>query len=130
MKSYNVTDIAIKCNCEWRGICPHCSYKPDMDIFECTGCKDTDCRLCVYNKEGDTKRNKQYARELTAHAIQLGYAPITPHLYITECLNDNEPSQRDLGLNADIALLSVCEIIIVGIKYGISDGMEREIFRI
>lgn len=51
MKSYNVTDIAIKCNCEWRGICPHCSYKPDMDIFECTGCKDTDCRLCVYNKE-------------------------------------------------------------------------------
>ena len=78
---------------------------------------------------GDTKRNKQYARELTAHAIQLGYAPITPHLYITECLDDNEPSQRDLGLNAGLALLSVCDIIIVGIKYGISVGMEREIFR-
>ena len=78
---------------------------------------------------GDTKRNKQYARELTAHAIQLGYAPITPHLYITECLDDNEPSQRDLGLNAGIALLSVCDIIIVGWRYGISDEMEREIFR-
>lgn len=78
---------------------------------------------------GDTKRNKQYARELTARAIQDGYAPITPHLYITECLDDNEPKQRELGLNAGLALLSVCDIIIVGIKYGISDGMEREIFK-
>jgi hypothetical protein len=78
---------------------------------------------------GDTKRNKQYARELTARAIQDGYAPITPHLYITECLDDNEPSQRELGLNAGLALLSVCDIIIVGTKYGISDGMETEIFR-
>ena len=78
---------------------------------------------------GDVKRNKQYARELTARAIQLGYAPITPHLYITECLDDNDPEQRELGLNAGIALLSVCDIIIVGIKYGISDGMEREIFK-
>ena len=78
---------------------------------------------------GDTKRNKQYARELTAHAIQLGYAPITPHLYITECLDDNDPKQRELGLNTGIALLSVCDIIIVGKRYGISDGMEREIFK-
>lgn len=75
---------------------------------------------------GDVKRNKQYARELTAHAIQLGYAPITPHLYITECLDDNDPEQRELGLNTGITLLSVCDIIIVGTKYGISDGMERE----
>ena len=78
---------------------------------------------------GDTKRNKQYARELTARAIQDGYAPITPHLYITECLDDNEPEQRELGLNTGLALLSVCDIIIVGIKYGISKGMETEIFK-
>ena len=78
---------------------------------------------------GDVKRNKQYARELTARAIQLGYAPITPHLYITECFDDNDPEQRDLGLNAGIALLSVCDIIIVGKRYGISDEMEREIFK-
>ena len=32
---------------------------------------------------GDTKRNKEYARELTLKAIKDGYAPITPHLYIT-----------------------------------------------
>ena len=78
---------------------------------------------------GDTKRNKEYARELTLKAIKDGYAPITPHLYITECLDDNEPTQRELGLNVAIALLPVCDIIIVGWRYGISDGMEREIFK-
>lgn len=54
---------------------------------------------------GDIKRNKAYARELTLKAIKDGYAPITPHLYITECLNDKEPLERDLGLNAGLALL-------------------------
>jgi len=49
---------------------------------------------------GDIKRNKEYARELTLKAIKDGYAPITPHLYITECLDDNDPKQRELGLNA------------------------------
>jgi len=78
---------------------------------------------------GDTKRNKQYARELTAHAIQLGYAPITPHLYITECLYDNDPKQRELGLNVALELLNKCDVIYVGAKYGISDGMGREILK-
>ena len=78
---------------------------------------------------GDTKRNKQYARELTAHAIQLGYAPITPHLYITECLDDNEPEQRDVGLTIALELLNKCDVIYVGDTYGISDGMEREIVK-
>jgi hypothetical protein len=76
---------------------------------------------------GDTKRNKQYARELTAHAIQLGYAPITPHLYITECLNDNEPLERDLGLKIAINLLQKCDAIYIGRKYGVSEGMKAEI---
>ena len=78
---------------------------------------------------GDTKRNKQYARELTAHAIQLGYAPITPHLYITGCLDDNEPEERELGLTVALELLNKCDVIYIGDTYGISDGMEREIFR-
>ena len=76
---------------------------------------------------GDTKRNKQYARELTARAIQLGYAPITPHLYITECLDDNEPLARDLGLKIAIDLLQKCDAIYIGRKFGVSQGMKAEI---
>lgn len=73
---------------------------------------------------GEVKRNKEYARELTLQAVKDGYAPITPHLYITECLNDNEPTQRDLGLSIAVNLLKKCDAIYIGRKYGISMGMK------
>jgi hypothetical protein len=76
---------------------------------------------------GDTKRNKEYARELTLRAIKDGYAPITPHLYITEVLNDNEPLERELGLRTAIQLLKKCDAIYIGRKYGVSEGMKSEI---
>ena len=76
---------------------------------------------------GDIKRNKEYARELTLKAIKDGYAPITPHLYITECLNDNEPLARDLGLKIAIDLLQKCDAIYIGRKFGVSQGMKTEI---
>lgn len=76
---------------------------------------------------GDTKRNKQYARELTALAIANGLAPITPHLYITECLDDGVQEQRNKGLSVAIRLLQCCDMIYVGTKYGISGGMQLEI---
>ena len=76
---------------------------------------------------GDIKRNKAYARELTLQAIKDGYAPITPHLYITEVLNDNEPLARDLGLKIAINLLQKCDVIYIGRKFGLSQGMKAEI---
>ena len=74
---------------------------------------------------GDTKRNKQYARELTALAIANGCAPITPHLYITECLNDGVQEQRNKGLSVAIRLLQCCDMIYVGteIRYFGRDGI-------
>lgn len=76
---------------------------------------------------GDTKRNKKYARELTALAIANGCAPITPHLYITECLDDGVQEQRNKGLSVAIRLLEKCDAIYVGTKYGVSSGMQLEI---
>lgn len=76
---------------------------------------------------GAETRNIEYAKEITRAAIKQGYAPITPHLYITKCLNDRIPEQRERGISVGIALLDVCEIVIVGTDYGISDGMQNEI---
>ena len=45
-------------------------------------------------------RNILYARHLTKLALQLGYTPITTHLYLTQVLNDNIPMQRRQGLKA------------------------------
>lgn len=74
-------------------------------------------------------RNKRYAKELTKKAIEMGYTPITPHLYITQVLNDNKPGQRERGLEIGLALLDICEVVIVGTRYGISEGMAGELRR-
>ena len=76
---------------------------------------------------GDIERNKLYARFVTLWAIKQGYTPITPHLYITECLNDDMPRQRCLGLAVGQALLNKCDILICGTRYGITEGMTEEL---
>jgi len=75
---------------------------------------------------GDTKRNKEYARKLTRVAMDNGFVPITVHLYLTEVTNDNNPSERRRGMAAGMELLEHCKYILIGDKYGISEGMKAE----
>lgn len=72
-------------------------------------------------------RNIEYARELTKQAIEVGLAPITPHLYMTQCLNEDKPEERAAGIAAGVVLLQRCNCLIVGNKYGISEGMTAQI---
>lgn len=72
-------------------------------------------------------RNIEYAQELTRQAIEAGLAPITPHLYMTQCLNEDKPEERAKGMAAGLELLRACEFILVGVRYGISEGMSKEI---
>lgn len=78
---------------------------------------------------GDTKRNKQYARELTRLALENGFCPVTVHLYLTEVTDDNNPIERNLGMSAGMGILDHCKYILIGERYGISEGMAREIER-
>lgn len=43
---------------------------------------------------GETRRNKEYARELTKAALNSGFAPVTVHLYMTEVLDEEKPEER------------------------------------
>lgn len=72
-------------------------------------------------------RNIDYAQALTKRALEAGLAPITPHLYMTQCLNEDKPEERAAGLAAGLTLLKSCDFVIVGVKYGISEGMSAEI---
>lgn len=72
-------------------------------------------------------RNLEYAKALTRQAIEAGLAPITPHLYMTQCLSEGIPAERAKGMAAGLELLKCCDFVIVGVKYGISEGMSREI---
>ena len=76
---------------------------------------------------GLVRRNTAYARRLTRYAVQQGYAPITPHLYITQVLDDEKPTEREQGIAVGLKLLEVCDVILVGCRYGISEGMNAEI---
>jgi len=78
---------------------------------------------------GEVKRNKDYARELTRKAIDNGFVPVTVHLYLTEALDDNKPDERAKGMEAGQTILDNCKFILVGGRYGISEGMASEIKR-
>ena len=73
------------------------------------------------------ERNIAYAKYLTLKALEMNYAPSAVHLYLTEFLDDNDPEQRQIGLRAGREILKACETIIIGIQYGISEGMREEI---
>jgi len=72
-------------------------------------------------------RNKRYARHLTKLMADFGTIPITPHLYLTEVLKDSNPEERKKGTGLSLELLKMCDVVLVGTKYGISDGMAAEI---
>lgn len=57
------------------------------------------CYVCSPYR-GDVARNVKYAQELTGRAVRRGLVPITPHLYITQALDDNDPAERALGTEA------------------------------
>lgn len=86
------------------------------------------CYVCSPYR-GNTARNVAYAQELTRRAVLKGYAPITPHLYITQALDDNDPAERALGMEAGLHLLEPCKYIMIGGRYGLSEGMRHEIER-
>lgn len=78
---------------------------------------------------GSVDDHKEYARQLVKWAIEHGYTPICPHLYLTEVLNDENPEEREKGRQLGLELLSACGLIIVGSTYGISEGMLAEMKR-
>ena len=53
--------------------------------------------------------------------------PIAPHLYFPQFLDDTDPSERSLGMEAGLELLDMCdELWVYGLKNP-SEGMRAEI---
>lgn len=75
---------------------------------------------------GDTKRNKEYARKLTRAALDNGFIPVTVHLCLTEATDDTNPEERVRGMAAGMKILENCKYILIGDRYGISEGMKAE----
>lgn len=59
-------------------------------------------------------------------ALEKGYAPFAPHLIYPNCLDDDDPQERSVGLAAGNAWLATCDELW---QWGatISEGMAAEI---
>lgn len=77
--------------------------------------------------EDELDRNIDYAQQLTREVLMRGECPVTPHLYMTQCLDDRNPEEREIGLAAGTDILKRCDEVFVGEKYGISAGMKAEL---
>ena len=75
--------------------------------------------------KGDIDGNIEKAKRYTKFALMCGAAPVTPHFFAL-CINDNDPGQRVIGIEAGHTLLGMCDELW---QFGthISEGMQREI---
>lgn len=71
-------------------------------------------------------QNVRYARACLRHSVMQGEAPIASHLLYTQpgVLNDNDPIERAMGIEAGLAWRGVAMATVVYTDRGISDGME------
>ena len=62
---------------------------------------------------GDVERNTEMARRYSRYAIDNGYVPITPHLWLPGILS--EETERELAISLDLRLLDlVSELWVCG----------------
>lgn len=74
---------------------------------------------------GNVEENLRKVRRYTKYALLCGTAPVVPHFY-AECLDDNDPKDREIGLAAGMSLLWLCDEVWV---FGdtVTDGMRAEL---
>jgi hypothetical protein len=77
---------------------------------------------------GDTRKNIQNALRYLKYAADNGAIPFAPHLLYPQVLNDNDPSQRELGMFFGMVWLCKCDELWA---FGevLSAGMKAEIDR-
>lgn len=77
------------------------------------------------------ERNIEYGRMCMRDSLLRGEAPIASHLLYTQpgVLNDDNPEERRLGIEAGLSWGAKAEATVVYVDYGISEGMEYGVAR-
>ena len=76
--------------------------------------------------KGDMQTNIQNAKMYALYVANQAFVPMVPHLFLTQFLNDDIQSERELGLALGLQILKRCHELWVfgGI---VSEGMSLEI---
>ena len=76
---------------------------------------------------GDYDTNIDNAISYSRAAFTRGYIPITPHIYFTRFMNDENSKERSMAMDAGLQLLLMCsEMWVFGLDNP-SEGMRAEI---
>lgn len=70
------------------------------------------------------QRNIKYARRAMNDSLKRGEAPFLSHLLYTQVLDDTDPVQRFIGIEAGLSWGEAAEATVVYCDFGISRGME------
>lgn len=62
---------------------------------------------------GDVKNNTRRAQEYCRQVYEAGYIPLAPHLLFPQFLDDNDPAQRQAGIDMGLDLLTKCNLLVV-----------------
>ena len=78
---------------------------------------------------GDVERNKAYLDRCLLDSLKRGEAPIASHKIWPGILDDENPEQRELGIEAGLAWVLVADLMAVYTDFGINDSMENAMSR-
>lgn len=76
---------------------------------------------------GDNARNLKYAHECIADCLARDEAPFASHVLYTTALDDNDPAERSIGINAGQCWMSRADAVVVYEDHGVSSGMQMGI---
>jgi hypothetical protein len=78
---------------------------------------------------GDVEANVTYARRCVRDSLMRGENPIASHLLYTQdgILNDQDPTERQRGIDAGLAWRHVADGSVVYIDHGVTPGMQHGI---
>ena len=78
---------------------------------------------------GDIQRNIKNARRFCRFAVERHVMPVASHLLYPQFIDDNNPSERELGTHYAMILLDRCKELWVFSDGTLSTGMKAEVER-
>ena len=74
---------------------------------------------------GKVRSNIKYAKACLLDSIKRGEAPFASHLLYPQLLNDDEPTERDMGIQLGYAWMRQADIVAFYLDKGMSGGMNQ-----
>lgn len=72
---------------------------------------------------GDRARNVTYAKLAMLDCLHRGESPLISHLLYTQVLDDDDPKDRAMGIEAGLTWYPSAELCVVYADHGVSKGM-------